>query len=88
MKFVFKNSLLKAMILSLVGSSFLGPAVYATQRSKVRQESRDTRQTGRDDARTAKQECRSADDKSNAACRRDKRQSKGENREEARDIKY
>ncbi|MGE8115463.1 MULTISPECIES: hypothetical protein [Pseudomonas] len=46
------------------------------------------RQETRQDARQTKQDCRHADQKSNAGCRQDKRHTKQQGRERARDIRY
>ncbi|WP_176509817.1 MULTISPECIES: hypothetical protein [Pseudomonas] len=59
-----------------------------TERAERRQPAREVRQETRQDARQTKQDCRHADLKSNAGCRQDKRHSKQQGRERARDIKY
>ncbi len=60
----------------------------ATDRAERRREARDVRQETRQDARQTKQDCRHADQQSNAGCRQDKRHTKQQGRERARDIKY
>ena len=60
---------------------------YATENAQERRDARDTKQTGRQDARAEKVDCRKADNKSNAACRHDKRENKQDTREESRDVR-
>ncbi|BDM23397.1 hypothetical protein ACIPZ5_09080 [Pseudomonas sp. NPDC089428] len=59
-----------------------------TDRAERRQQAREVRQETRQGARQTKQDCRHADQKSNAGCRQDKRHTKQQGRERARDIKY
>jgi hypothetical protein len=62
-------------------------AYAQTENAQERRDARDTKQTGRQDARAEKVDCRKADNKSNAACRQDKRENKQDTREESRDVR-
>jgi len=85
----FHKKILSTLMMSFILCAINAPsAAFATERGEVRKDSRSTRQTGRNDAQEEKKECREADEKSNAACRKQKRGSKQESREDARDIKY
>ena len=81
------RSLAQAMLLACGMVAAATPAL-ATDRSEKRQQARETRQDTRQNARETKQDCRAADQKSNVECRWDKRSSKQQGREAARDIKY
>jgi invasion protein IalB len=60
----------------------------ATEQSQQRNQGRAANQGKKQEARTEKIDCRQANNKSNAACRQDKRGTKQEGRQEKRDIKY
>lgn len=77
----------QAMLLAC-GVVLAATPALATDRSEKRQQARETRQDTRQNARETKQDCRAADQKSNVECRWDKRSSKQQGREAARDIKY
>jgi CHASE3 domain sensor protein len=77
-----------AGLLLATGLAVAPMSAFATEQAKQRQAARDVRQDTRQGAREAKQDCRAADQKNNAGCRQDKRGSKQDGREKARDIKY
>jgi len=82
---------IKPLIIALVATMSLASVSdtsWATEQAQQRRAGRDVRQDTRQGARHTKQECRAADQKSNAACRQDKRHAKSEGRKAARDIKY
>lgn len=63
-------------------------AALATEQAQQRQAGRNVNQAAKQQARQGKVDCRAANEKSNAACRQDKRDTKQEGRQEKRDIKY
>ncbi|EKS66283.1 hypothetical protein BURK_030574 [Burkholderia sp. SJ98] len=63
-------------------------ASFATEQAQQRRAGRDVRQDTRQHARHTKQDCRAANQQSNASCRHDKRDTKQQGRQAARNIKY
>ena len=85
----------KSVVQSLLGSALVASSllivanpVVATEQAQQRRAARDNRQDTRPEARQEKVDCRAANQKSNAACRHDKRETKQDGRQQARDIKY
>lgn len=74
--------LVSAAVLTLSGLAL------ATDQSQQRQQGRDTNQAAKQNARSEKVDCRAENQKSNAACRNDKRDTKQDGRQEKRSIKY
>ena len=75
-------------VMVAAGLLALSGAALATEQSQQRQQGRDANQHKKQEARTEKVDCRQANQKSNAACRGDKRETKQDGRQEKRDIKY
>ncbi|WP_277189661.1 hypothetical protein [Caballeronia sp. BR00000012568055] len=63
-------------------------ATAETEQAQQRQTARGVRQDTRQHARQTKQNCVVSNQQSNASCRQDKRGTKQQGREVARDIKY
>jgi len=82
---------LKPLLNALVAMTFLASSAgisSATEQAQQRRAGRDVKQETRQNSRVTKQDCRAANEKSNAACRQDKRHTKQQGRQQSRDIKY
>jgi len=75
-------------MLAAAGLLALSGAALATNQSQQRQQGRNANQAAKQEARAGKVDCRAANQKSNSQCRQDKRDTKQEGREQARDIKH
>jgi len=77
-----------ASVLATAGLLALSGAALATEQAQQRQAGRSVNQAAKQQAHQGKVDCRAANQKSNAACRQDKRDTRQEGRQEKRDIKY